>query len=59
MIMVHIIPFSQYRYFNISIILFYNYRPQFKNCYYNNQYCDYYYDDKLFSIDDRFTNKIL
>ena len=52
-------PFSQYRYFNISIILFYNYRPKFKNCYYDNLYCDYYYDDKLFSVDDRFTNKIL
>ena len=51
--------FSQYRYFNISIILFYNYKPKFKNCYYDNQYCDYYYDDKLFPVDDRFTNKII
>ena len=52
-------PFSQYRYFNISIILFYNYKPKFKNCYYDNQYCDYYYDDNLFSIDDKFRNEIL
>lgn len=52
-------PFSQYRYFNISMILFYNYKPKFKNCYYDGQYCDYYYDDKLFSVDDRFTNKII
>ena len=51
--------FSQYRYFNISIILFYNYKPKLKNCYYENQYCDYYYDDNLYSVDDRFTNKIL
>ena len=44
-------PFNQYRYFNISMILFYNYKHKFKNCYYDGQYCDYYYDDNMFPID--------
>jgi len=42
--------FSQYRYFNISMLLFYNYKPKFQNCYYDKSYCDYYYDDEMFPI---------
>ena len=39
--------FNQYEYFNVSLILYYNFQKSFKNCYYNDHYCDQVFDDDL------------
>lgn len=36
---------EQYNYFNLSLILFYNYKPIFKKCYFDDQYCEHFYDN--------------
>ena len=36
---------DQYDYFNTSLVLFYNYKSIFKNCYFEDQYCEHYYEN--------------
>ena len=50
--------FNQYEYFNKSLILYYNFKKYFKKCYYNDYYCEQYFDNNLKIIDDNFNDRL-